>query len=197
MKLNIQSFALLFCLLSTFSVVHSKPKYSDPDFRARVESFIKGYGSEYAKSAERFQSGQNDYVLEEKTDAEWKSIVTLKGKSLVRNSLAQAIHQRFYLGFFKYSSAEKCTMALDSILDSWAPFHAVAWGDTIRHLIVTPRLYIIREKELIVCTIHCEHANSLWTAFKHDLIRAFKGRDDRMIEIKCGGPVHFTPTLPK
>lgn len=67
----------------------------------------------------------------------------------------------------------------------------IKWGDNGKSIKATPTIYLINEREIIVCKIQCEHKNDFWTTFKHDLTTTFGNGTYRTIDTGCGGPINF------
>ena len=65
------------------------------------------------------------------------------------------------------------------------------WGEEGKSLKTTPSIYLINNKEIIVCKIHCDHTNDFWTKFKNELTTKFGCGTSRIIDAGCGGPINF------
>ena len=184
-------------LISTFALtsVTSKQDKLATDFQTSVDSFIKKYSTDFAPVTETFYSDGNDFILDKKVRTSWDKTVTLKHKTAFKNKYDQKVYQRIYLGFYQYDSDKQCSVALDSLLNCFGTdCGKLKWSDNGKSLKATPTIYLINEREIIVCKIHCEHTNDFWTTFKHDLTTTFGKGTYRIIDAGCGGPINFTKT---
>lgn len=173
------------------SLIGSQGKNSK-SIETNVENFIKKYASKFSVVAEKFNRVSNDGVLNEKVETTWKKNITLKCKTLFKNKYNQKVYQRLFLGFYQYENEKLCSSALDSLLNCMGTDCAkLKWGEEQRGFKTTPCLYLINEKEIIVCKIHCEHSNNFWVEFKNDLISTFRSDKTRVIDVGCGGHASF------
>lgn len=183
---------LLFLLPFTFSCLKSGNENLTNNFQTKLESFVKKYSKNFSAVTERFNPASNDGVLNEKVETAWKENVTLKCKSYFKNKYNQKVYQRLFLGFFQYESEKLCSSALDSLLNCMGTDCAkLKWGDEERGFMTTPCFYLIGEKQIIVCKIHCEHLNNFWVEFKNDLLSTFRSDKTRVIDVGCGGYASF------
>lgn len=183
---------LLLFLSFTMSSLSSKEDEPEMGFKQRIEGFINKYSQDYTAIAESFHVGGNDIILDNKVKTSWDSTITLKSRTSFRNKYDQTVYQRLYLGFYQYETENQCLNALDSLLNCFGTdCGQVKWGENGTSLKTSPAIYLINQKEIIVCKIHCEHANDFWTSFKNDLVIIFGNRASGIIETGCGGPVSF------
>ena len=180
--------------ISTFALTSltSKRDKLATDFQTSVDSFIKKYSTDFSTVTETFDSDGNDFILDKKVRTSWDKPVTLKHKTAFKNKYGQTVYQRLFLGFYQYDSGKQCSAALDSLLNCFGTdCGKLKWGDNGKSLKTTPTIYLINEREIIVCKIHCEHTNDFWTTFKNDLTTTFGNGTSGIIEAGCGGAVHF------
>ena len=162
------------------------------DFETNIDSFIKKYSTAFTTVAETFNADGNDIILDKKVKTKWSKTATLKGGTAFKNKYDQVIYQRLFLGFYQYETGKQCSAALDSLLNCFGTDCAqLKWGDNGKSLKTIPAVYLINEREIIVCKIHCEHVNDFWTTFKHDLAMTFGNGASVIIDAGCGGPVNF------
>lgn len=181
-------------LILTFALTSltSKQDKLASDFQTSVDSFIKKYSEDFTTVTETFNYDGNDFVLDKKVKTSWDKTVTLKHKTAFKNKYDQTVYQRLFLGFYQYDTDKQCSAALDSLLNCFGTdCGKINWGDNGKSLKTTPTIYLINEREIIVCKIHCEHTNDFWTTFKHDLTMTFGNGTSGIIDSGCGGPVNF------
>ena len=186
---------ILLILIFALTSLTSKQDKLATDFQTSVDSFIKKYSADFKTVAETFNSDGNDFILEKKVKTSWNKTVTLKRKTSFKNKYDQTAYQRLFLGFYQYDTDKQCSAALDSLLNCFGTdCSKLKWGDNGKSLKTTPTIYLINEREIIVCKIHCEHTNDFWTTFKHDLTTTFENATSRIIDAGCGGPINFNKT---
>ena len=183
---------LLTVLLLTFGFIPTFRSIPNPDFGFKIDSFLKKYSQNFKTINENFNSNGNDFVLDNKTKSLWVKKVTLKNNTPFINSDKKIVYQRLYLSFYQYESPQQCTTAVDSLLncfgtDCWS----IKRGTDINGVHTTPNIYVINEKEIIVCHLFCEHQNESWIKFKNELITTFGNSGSDVIISGCGGPLTF------
>lgn len=162
------------------------------NFQQRVDEFIKKHSADFTPVTETYHANGNDRILDKKVKTVWNKNVTLKGKTSFKNKYDQTVYQRLFLGYYQYETDQQCSAALDSLLNCFGTdCDQLKWGDNGKKLKSTPTYYLINEREIIVCKIHCVHTNAFWTTFKHDLAMTFGSGSSGIIETDCGGPVRF------
>jgi hypothetical protein len=182
----------LLILAIALTSMSSKEEVPATEFQKKVDSFLNKYSANYTPIAERFQSGCNDFILENKVKNVWDSTVTLKSRTSFKNKYDQNIYQQLFLGFYQYDTDKQCSVALDSLLHCFgSDCGEIKWGENGKTLKTTPAIYLIRGNEIVVCKIHCEHENDFWGVFKDDIIATFGRGAYRILETGCGGPVRF------
>lgn len=131
-------------------------------------------------------------MLDKKVNASWSKTITLKQKKAFKNKYNQSVYQRLFLGFYQYTTNKECSAALDSLLNCFGTdCGTLKWGDNDKAIKTTPTIYLINDKEIVVCKIHCEHTNDFWTTFKHYLEMTFSSKNSGIIEAGCGGQIRF------
>ena len=170
----------------------SEQDASAADFPASVDNFLKKYSADFSVVSETYLGNNgNDFILD-KTETTWYKSVTLKNKKSFKSKYNQTVYQRLFLGFYQYDTEEQCSAALDSLLNCFGTdCGKIKWGDDVKAIKTTPIVYLINEKTIIFCKIHCEHTDNFWTTFKHDLIMTFGNGASGIIEAGCGGPINF------
>lgn len=165
---------------------------SPANFKSKVDSFLKKYSPNFSLSYERYVSNSNDYNLDSRVKSFWNKSATLKNKIPYTNSFNQKVYQRLYLGFYEYDTKSNCSAALDSLLNCFGgECQKISWGANGQMAKTPPFVYLINEREIIVCHIACEHNNNFWTIFKHDMLMTFGNGTSRIIDMDCGGPINF------
>ncbi len=181
-------------LIMTFALTSltSKKDKLVTGFQTSVDSFIKKYSADFTTVTKTYNSAGNDFILDNKVKTSWDKTITLKCKTSFKNHYDQKVYQRLFLGFYQYDTDKQCTAALDSLLNCFGTdCGKIKWGDNSKSLKTTPTIYLINEREIIVCKIHCEHTNDFWTTFKHDLALTFGNGSSGIIDASCGGSINF------
>jgi hypothetical protein len=187
-----QTTIILLILTSALTSLTSKQDKLATDFQTGVDSFIKKYSADFTTVTGTFNSNGNDFILDKKVKTSWSKTVTLKSKTAFKNKYDQTVYQRLFLGFYQYDTDKQCSAALDSLLNCiGTDCGKLKWGDKGKSLKTTPTIYLINEREIIVCKIYCEHTNDFWTTFKNDLTTTFTNTTFGIIDLGCGGPINF------
>lgn len=155
----------------------------------KMKSFLDKYSSNYTigESTSNFA-----FTLEKKTEYTSKKKTQLKSKISFKNKYNQTVFQRIEFFVFQYETETKCNAAIDSLLRCFpTECSKVTRDKDMKAFKVTPSIFILNKKSIIVGNTACEQLNENWDGFKSELIKTFAESESKKITTGCGGPLEW------
>ena len=124
----------------------------------------------------------NDKILNIKVPTKWKKEVSLEHKTNVENDRTR--YPKLYYGFYQYSNKNKCSIALDSLLNCFGnDCIKIKWNNEKEHISSMPSIYIINDNEIIVCKVQPTYEYDFWNSIQSQLLYKFKKDNSKIIRI--------------
>jgi hypothetical protein len=159
-------------------------------FRSKVDHYVNSLSPNFLISSETLSAFGNNIVLNTKVRTKWKKEVTLVHKAKVENEWIT--YPKLYYGFYQYSNKNKCSIALDSLLNCFGNDCAkIKWNNENVHISSMPSIYIINDTEIIVCKVQPTYEYDFWNSTKSELLNKFKKEISRIIRINHKGVISF------
>jgi hypothetical protein len=141
-------------------------------------------------SSETLSALGNDIVLHSKVRTEWKKEFALEHKTNAENDRTK--YPKLYYGFYQYSNNKKCSAALDSLLHCFGnDCIEIKWNNEHVHVSSIPSIYIINDKEIIVCKIQPTYEDDFWNSTQSEVLNTFKKDHSKIIRIDHTGAISF------
>jgi hypothetical protein len=159
-------------------------------FRTKVDIYINSLSPNYMISSETISVLGNDIALNTKVRTKWKRDVSLEHKTNVENERTK--YPKLYYGFYKYSNKNKCSIALDSLLNCFGNnCIKIKWNNEQEYISSMSSIYIINDSEIIVCKVQPTYEHDFWNSVQSELKNKFAKENSRIIRVDHKGLVSF------
>ena len=183
---------LIILLISAFVLLSMKNRLNEttPQFKTKVDNYINALLPNFMISSETLSVLGNDIVLNTKARTKWKKEVTLAHKTNVESDRTK--YPKLYYGFYQYSNKNKCSIALDSLLNCFGKdCITIKWNNEQVYVSSIPSIYIINDDEIIVCKVQPTYEYDFWNATQSELLNKFKKDSSKIIRIDVKGLISF------
>jgi hypothetical protein len=183
---------IIILLISSFVLLSMTDRFkkTTPKFRTKVDHYIHSLSPNFVISSETLSVLGNDMVLHSKVQTKWKMEVSLEHKTNVEDDRTK--YPKLYFGFYQYASKNKCSIALDSLLNCFGnDCDTIKWNNEQEHISSVPSIYIINDHEIIVCKVQPTHEYDFWNSTQSELLNNFKKDSSRIIRINHKGAISF------
>ena len=103
-----------------------------------------------------------------------------------RNSYEKTVFTRIQLWQFDFATEEKYRQAKDSLLNCFPNDCAKIKRQTNQTIKVTPSIFILGSKRIIIASTACEQVDEKWKNFKREFADNFADNDSEIIITTCG-----------
>jgi hypothetical protein len=159
-------------------------------FRNNVDNYLNSLSANFKISSETLSVLGNGRLLNTKVRTNWQKEVSLEHKPNFENDRTK--YPKLYFGFYQYSNKNKCSIALDSLLNCFGnDCTKIKWNNEEVHISSMPSIYIINDNEIIVCKVQPTHEYDFWNSTQSELLNKFKKESSRIIRIDHKGVVSF------
>jgi hypothetical protein len=170
-------------LLSVLILIISS---SFEDDNSQLKKFIKSQEKIYRidNNGESFNydNGINELSLE-------REEIFLKAKTVHSNKKSnyKKLYARIQLIRLDFATKEDCTQAKDTLLNCFPSLcHQVKKFEN-SSVKITPSVWILTDKSIVVAITSCEHMDVKWINFKKNFVNSFADDKADIIETECGG----------
>ena len=184
-KINI----LLISTFVLFSMTH-RLNETTTKFRTKVDNYINSLSPNFMISSETLSVLGNNIVFNTKVATKWKKEVSLEHKMNVENDRTK--YPKLYYGFYQYTNKNKCSNALDSLLNCFGnDCIKIKWNNEQEFVSSMPSIYIINDNEIVVCKVQPTYEYDFWNSIQSQLIYKFKKDRSKIIRIDHKGVISF------
>jgi len=155
------------------------------DLQGRFARFILEYGDTYTL-LDREENEDGD-----RSKVEWIGIVSLKKNETVNYGKGKNVYPIMHIKATKFATDEAATAARER----WAggfeeASETVEIGKDVKSVKSPPMLVLFNDREQIILTYACEHAENDWEAVYDQFKRTFiRDGQSKTATLQCGGPL--------
>ncbi|MBO6516807.1 MAG: hypothetical protein JJ975_09675 [Bacteroidia bacterium] len=159
--------------------------FSQPD--EPLDSFVKTQLETYEVIAPT-TSFNVTYALEryqlhrEKTSAALKSLNSHSNE----NSYNLTVYSRIYLWQFDFSSNERCSQAIDSLMNCFPIDCTPIEKYENTPMKTPPSIWVLNKNSIYIAQTACEQVDSNWVTFKHEFVERLATDQAPVIVTDCG-----------
>lgn len=183
---------IIILLISTFVLLSMTNKHNKATtkFRTKVENYINSLSPSYKISSETMSVLGNDIILNTKVRTKWKKEISVEHNPNAENDKTK--YPKMYYGFYQYSNKNKCSIALDSLLNCFGnDCIKLKWSNEQEYFSSMLSIYIINDSEIIVCKVQPTYEHDFWNSVQSEFKNKFAKENSRIIKVDHNGLVSF------